>query len=88
MQVAGAGLDRLDKAALTKASIPVANVPGGSNSALAEYTVTTASLLLRRFALADAELKKADCAAFRARLVADNLAGLDALLVRAWSASA
>ena len=33
VQVTGAGLDRLDKAALTKASIPVANVPGGSNGA-------------------------------------------------------
>ena len=57
VQVTGAGLDRLDKAALTKAGIPVANVPGGSNSALAEYTVATASMLLRRLAWADAELK-------------------------------
>ena len=81
IQVTGAGLDRLDKGALTKAGIAVANVPGGSNSALAEYTVTTASLLLRRFAWADAELKKGNYAAFRARLVADNLAGLDGLLV-------
>jgi len=81
IQVTGAGLDRLDKAALTKAGIAVANVPGGSNSALAEYTVTTASLLLRRFAWADAELKKGNYAAFRAGLVADNLAGLDGLLV-------
>ena len=81
IQVTGAGLDRLDKAALTMAGIAVANVPGGSNSALAEYTVTTASLLLRRFAWADAELKKGNYAAFRARLVADNLAGLDGLLV-------
>src|SRR5664279_1064204 len=55
VQVTGAGLDRLDKAALTKAGIPVANVPGGSNSALAEYTVTAASTLLRRFGWADAE---------------------------------
>lgn len=81
IQVTGAGLDRLDRPALTKAGIPVANVPGGSNSALAEYTVTTASLLLRRFAWADAEIKKGNYAAFRARLVADNLAGLDGLLV-------
>src|SRR5262245_16100480 len=44
IQVTGAGLDRLDQAALTKFGIPVANVPGGSNSAVAEYAVTTASL--------------------------------------------
>ena len=81
VQVTGAGLDRLDKAALTKAGIPVANVPGGSNSAVAEYAVTAASTLLRRFAWADAEIKRGNYAAFRARLLADNLAGIDGLLV-------
>jgi len=80
VQVTGAGLDRLDKAALVRLNIPVANVPGGSNSAVAEYAVTTASLLLRRFAWADAELKSGNYAAFRARMVADNLAGLGGLL--------
>jgi phosphoglycerate dehydrogenase-like enzyme len=81
VQVTGAGLDRLDKAALTKAGIPVANVPGGSNSALAEYTVSTASIMLRRLAWADAELKASNYAAFRGRLVAGNLAGIEGLLV-------
>jgi phosphoglycerate dehydrogenase-like enzyme len=81
VQVTGAGLDRLDKAALTKAGIPVANVPGGSNSALAEYTVSTASIMLRRLAWADAELKAGNYAAFRGRLVAGNLAGIEGLLV-------
>jgi phosphoglycerate dehydrogenase-like enzyme len=81
VQVTGAGLDRLDQAALTKAGIPVANVPGGSNTALAEYTVSTASMLLRRLTWADAELKAGNYATFRSRLVAGNLAGIDGLLV-------
>lgn len=81
VQVTGAGLDRLDRDAMTKLGIPVANVAGGSNGALAEYAVTTASLLLRRFAWADAEIKAGNYAAFRARMVSDNLAGLDGLLV-------
>jgi phosphoglycerate dehydrogenase-like enzyme len=81
VQVTGAGLDRLDRTALTRLGIPVANVPGGSNSALAEYTVTMASTLLRRFAWADVELKRGNYAAFRARLVARNLAGIEGLLV-------
>ena len=81
VQVTGAGLDRLDKAALTKAGIPVANVPGGSNGALAEYAVAAASMLLRRLIWADAELKAGNYAAFRAKLVAGNLAGIDGLLV-------
>lgn len=81
VQVTGAGLDRLDKAALTRLGIPVANVPGGSNSAVAEYAVTTASLLLRRFGWSDAETKNGNYGAFRARMIGDNLAGLDGLLV-------
>jgi len=81
VQITGAGLDRLDKAALTKAGIPVANVPGGSNSAVAEYAIAAASLLLRRFAWTDSEIKKGNYATFRARLMADNLSGLDGLLV-------
>ena len=81
VQVTGAGLDRLDKTALAGLGIPVANVPGGSNSAVAEYAVTTASLLLRRFGWADAELKDGNYVAFRARMIGDNLVGLDGLLV-------
>jgi phosphoglycerate dehydrogenase-like enzyme len=81
VQVTGAGLDRLDRAALTRLGVPVANVPGGSNTAVAEYAVTAASLLLRRLAWADAELKKGNYAAFRARIIADNLLGLDGLMV-------
>jgi phosphoglycerate dehydrogenase-like enzyme len=81
VQVTGAGLDRLDQAALTRLGIPVANVPGGSNSAVAEYAVTSASLLLRRLSWASAEIAKGNYADFRAKMVADNLAGLDGLLV-------
>jgi phosphoglycerate dehydrogenase-like enzyme len=78
VQVTG---DRLDQAALTRLGIPVANVPGGSNSAVAEYAVTSASLLLRRLAWASAEIARGNYAGFRARMVADNLAGLEGLLV-------
>jgi phosphoglycerate dehydrogenase-like enzyme len=81
VQVTGAGVDRLDRDALMRLGIPVANVAGGSNSAVAEYAVTSASLLLRRFAWADAEIKAGRYVPFRSRMVADNLAGLDGLLV-------
>src|SRR5262249_34741819 len=79
VQVTGAGVDSLDRAALEKARIPVANVPGGSNSAVAEYAVTAALLLLRRFACADAEIKRGNYASYRWRT--DNLSRLDELLV-------
>lgn len=81
VQVTGAGLDRLDQPAMISMGIPVANVPGGSNSAVAEYAVTTASVLLRRLAWADAEIKQGHYAEFRTRMLAENLAGLDGLTV-------
>lgn len=81
VQITGAGLDRLDRDALVRLGVPVANVPGGSNSAVAEYVVTTACVLLRRFAWADREIRQGHYVSFRARMLADNLAGLDGLLV-------
>jgi phosphoglycerate dehydrogenase-like enzyme len=81
VQVTGAGLDRLDAETLKRQGIAVANVPGGSNSALAEYSVTTASVLLRRFAWSDAEIRKGNYVDFRARMMKDNLRGIDGLLV-------
>jgi phosphoglycerate dehydrogenase-like enzyme len=74
-------VDRLDQTALTRLRIPVANAPGGSNSAVAEYAVTAAAVLLRRFAWADAQIKRGDYAGYRARMIADNLTGIDGLLV-------
>lgn len=81
VQVTGAGLDRLDKAALVKQGIPVANVPGGSNGAVAEYVTSAASLLLRRFAWSDSEIKRGNYAGFRAKYIGANLAGIDGLTV-------
>src|SRR5262249_43753806 len=81
IQVTGAGVDRLDQAGVGALGIPVANVPGGSNGAVAEYAVTTAAMLLRRFGWADAEIKAGRYAQFRSRLIADNLAGLEGLTV-------
>ncbi len=81
VQVTGAGVDRLDLSLLKRLGISVANVPGGSNSALAEYVVTTASVLLRRFLWADAEIRAGNYADFRARMISDNVAGLDGLTV-------
>jgi phosphoglycerate dehydrogenase-like enzyme len=81
VQVTGAGLDRLDLPLLKGMGIAVANVPGGSNSAIGEYAVTAASILLRRFAWADAEIRAGNYQDLRARMVSDNLSGLDGMLV-------
>src|SRR3954451_21260179 len=81
VQITGAGVDRLDEAALTRLGIPVANVPGASNSAVAEYAVTAASMLLRRLAWADTEIGQGRYVEFRARMLADNLPALEGLMV-------
>jgi phosphoglycerate dehydrogenase-like enzyme len=81
VQITGAGLDRLDRPTLQSRGIAVANVPGGSSKAVAEYAVTCASLLLRRLAWADFEIQAGNYGAFRSRMLAENLAGLENLLV-------
>src|ERR1700730_3361756 len=73
VQVTGAGVDRINPAAVKNNKIPVANIPGGSNSAIAEYVMTSASLLLRRLNWADAEIKAGRYTEWRARMVAANL---------------
>jgi phosphoglycerate dehydrogenase-like enzyme len=81
VQVTGAGLDRLDVEFLRERSIGVANVPGGSNESVAEYAVTTATVLLRGLFWADTEIRRGNYREFRARMIADNLQGLDGLTV-------
>ncbi|HYL84313.1 MAG TPA: NAD(P)-dependent oxidoreductase [Candidatus Angelobacter sp.] len=81
VQVTGAGVDRLDLSLMKRLGIVVANVPGGSNQAVAEYVVTAAAVLLRRFAWADAEIRAGRYREFRSRMLADNLSGLDSLTV-------
>jgi phosphoglycerate dehydrogenase-like enzyme len=81
VQVTGAGVDRLDEAAMKKLGIAVANVPGGSNSAVAEYVLGCAIVLLRRVVWAGAEIREANYVSFRGRMVADNLPGLEGLTV-------
>jgi phosphoglycerate dehydrogenase-like enzyme len=77
VQVTGAGVDRVDPAAVKASSIPLANVPGGSNTAVAEYVLASASALLRRLAWADAEIKAGRYAEWRTRMLAANLAGIE-----------
>jgi phosphoglycerate dehydrogenase-like enzyme len=66
---------------MKKLGIAVANVPGGSNSAVAEYAVGCAIVLLRRLAWSDMEIREANYVSFRGRMMADNLPGLEGLTV-------
>ena len=81
IQVTGAGIDRLDADAMKAKGIAIANVPGGSSTAIAEYAVSSALALLRRTFWADGELRKGLYVDARRRMVSENLAGLEGLTV-------
>lgn len=81
VQVTGAGVDRLDRAAMEAMGIPVCNVPGGSNAALAEYAVSSALFLLRRFGESSRLLRAGDYAGHRATLLKALPPGLGGLTV-------
>ena len=81
VQVTGAGVDRLDADAMEALGIAVANVPGGSSAAVAEYAVSSALALLRQTFWADAELRKGNYVETRRSMVAKNLNGLEGLTV-------
>ena len=82
VQVTGAGLDRLDLEFLKQHGIGVANVPGGSNEAVAEYAVTDGELYCYGGLLwVDTEIRKGNYREFRARMITENLQGLDGLTV-------
>ncbi len=81
VQVTGAGIDRLDTGALKAMGIAIANVPGASSAAIAEYAVSSALTLMRRTLWADGELRAGNYVAARSRMLADNLTGLEGLTV-------
>lgn len=81
LQITGAGVDRLDADAMRALGIPVANVPGGSSTAIAEYAISSALVLLRRTLWADRELREGNYLATRSLMLGENLAGLEGLTI-------
>ena len=81
VQVTGAGVDRLDADAIKALGIAVANVPGGSSAAVAEYALSSALVLLRQTCWADAELRRGNYDETRRSMVSKNLEGLEGLTV-------
>lgn len=77
VQVTGAGIDRLDADAMKAMGIAVANVPGGSSAAIAEYAVSSALTLMRRTFWADGKLRQGGYVEARSQMLAESLAGLE-----------
>ena len=81
VQVTGAGLDRVDQDVLRAEGIALANVPGGSNAALAEYVTANALALRRGFFAASGPLRAGDYTTHRAAMVTAGMSGLGGLTV-------
>ena len=81
VQVTGAGVDRVDPCGLKDFGIAVANVPGGSNEAVAEYAISCASVLLRRFLRSTAAIRGGRYSEIRSQLLGENIEGLEGLLI-------
>lgn len=79
VQVTGAGVDRLDIVEMKRLGIAVANVPGGSNEAVAEYVVSTALVLLRRLTWANEQIGAGNYEDCRKSLIAQLPPGLGGL---------
>ena len=77
VQVTGAGVDRVDVAGLRDLSIAVANVPGGSNEAIAEYATSSAAILLRRMTESTHAIRAGNYADFRSAYVKAGVDELD-----------
>jgi len=81
IQVTGSGVDRLDRDAIVRLGVPVCNVPGGSNGAVAEYAITAAGTLLRRLSWSSGAIRAGDYTSFRNRMIDENVGGLEDLTV-------
>lgn len=81
IQVTGAGVDRVDEAAMRERDIVVSNVVGGSNHAIADYVVSSVLFLKRKFNFANSEIRQGNYSQVRAQLIAENLQGLEGLAV-------
>ncbi len=73
VQVTGAGMDRVDGAALAGQGIAVAGIPGRSALAVAEYVVATVSSLLRFLPGSTAAIRAGDYMTIRERMIRRGL---------------
>ena len=81
IQVTGAGFDRLNVAELSALGIPVANIPGGSASAVSEYVVSVALSLLRNLNYCTKSIIKGEYSSLRNEMISAGINQLSGLTV-------
>jgi phosphoglycerate dehydrogenase-like enzyme len=81
IQVTGAGVDRLNRAAIEKLGIAVANVAGGSNDTIAQYCVGAAIALLRAMPLSSQTMHHKNYNEIRSQLLKERRRDITGLKV-------
>lgn len=81
VQVTGAGVDRVNGDDLAALGIHLANTPGGSANAVAEYVIATVSAFLRQLPGSTDAIRSGHYARLRARIISSGLDEIGGLTV-------
>ena len=79
IQITGAGFDRLNVIELRALGIPVANIPGGSASAVSEYVFTVTLSLLSNLSYSTSRILQGEYSSLRHELISKGINQLSGL---------
>ena len=81
VQITGAGFDRLNVIELRALGIPVANIPGGSASAISEYVLTVTLNLLSNLSYSTSRILQGEYSSLRRELISKGINQLSGLTI-------
>ncbi len=81
IQITGAGFDRLNVIELRALGIPVANIPGGSASAVSEYVLTVTLFLLSNLSYSTSSILQGKYSSLRHELISKGINQLSGLTI-------
>ena len=81
IQITGAGFDRLNVIELQELGIPVANIPGGSASAVSEYVFTVTLSLLSNLGYSTSRILQGEYSSLRHELISKGINQLSGLTI-------
>ena len=81
IQITGAGFDRLNVIELRELGIPVANIPGGSASAVSEYVFTVTLSLLSNLGYSTSRILQGEYSSLRHELISKGINQLSGLTI-------
>ena len=81
IQVTGAGFDRLNVVELRALGVPVANIPGGSASAVSEYVLTVTLSLLSNLSYSTSRILQGKYSSVRQELISKGINQLSGMTI-------